>query len=478
MAALKHSLAIAVAFATLANSPAQSGDVGAGILGGVIGGVVGSVITNSVNQNRQQQPQTVVREREVIVERERPRTVYVDRTPRQTIDPYTREENRRTQVALNYFGFNAGAPDGVLGGRSRGAIQAFQAYMNFPATGYLTPQELGFLNGAYDRAVAEGPTTMQIAASSPQGVRAVLPYYYSGVLPQGYGVQPQPIVPSSPFPQQVAVAPQTQVAALAPQPAPTPEPAAAPEPAAPAGLPLFTSGPIEASMSSFCARIAPAAVGVSLQEAALSSDGEYVLASQFCAVRAEALSESDRLAGTIQGVTRSEMQRQCEAFAPTMDRYVATLVGEGAPAAKAALQAYAVGSGVPLQALAANSRICLGVGYGADNSRVTLASAMILVGIGESSFGETLAYHLAYGFGAPENRARSAEWLDDAAAGLAAGARPAVANAGAERPQLLLAMASRLRGAPAQAPATQEIAAPPAAGGFQMPGVPEPKKQL
>ncbi|WP_340109567.1 peptidoglycan-binding domain-containing protein [Pikeienuella sp. HZG-20] len=484
-----------------AAAPASAGDVGAGILGGVIGGVVGSVVTNSINNDRQRtQTQTVVREREVIVERPRTRTVYVDRTPRHTIDPYTREENRRAQVALNYFGFNAGAPDGILGSRSRSAARSFQSYMNFPATGYLTPQEQAFLVTSYDRAVAGGPNTLQVIAGNPAGVRAVLPYYWTGqtvaVAPGGpivaVAAPPQQQQPANQItinvPQQAAAAPQPEAAQPAAQPAaPQTQLAAAPaapEAAAPAAgaLPMFVAGPIEASMSSFCARVgAPSPLpGADLQNASLSVEGENVLAAQFCATRAQALTEADQIAASIQGVSRSDMQRQCEAFAPSMDRYVATLVSEGAPAAKAELQGYVVGTGISMQALAANSRICLGIGYGADNPRVALAASMILVGIGEVGFGEVLGYHLAYGFGAPENRARAADWLEDASAGLRSGARPVVADAGADRPQLLLTMATRLRGAPAQALAPaqpQDVSAPPATG-FQMPGAPEPKKQL
>ncbi|MEX2518897.1 MAG: peptidoglycan-binding domain-containing protein [Paracoccaceae bacterium] len=488
----------AALIAALAAAPAQSSELGAGILGGVVGGVVGSVITNSVNQSRQQ-PQQQVRTREVIIERERPRTVYVERERRPSIDPYTREENRRTQVALNYFGFPAGSPDGVLGGRSRAAIQGYQGYMNFPATGYLTPQEQGFLVSSYDRAIAGGPNTMQIYAGNPQGVRAVLPYYWTGqnvaapvVIPQGVLVGAQPMQPANQITINVPQAGAQQPQAAVPSAPPMAEAAAPAQPlvreaAAPAAgagqgaLPMFVAGPIEASMSSFCARVAaPSPMpGADIQNASLVTEGESVLASQFCSTRAQSLVEADRIAATIQGVSRSDMQRQCEAFAPSMDRYVATLVSQGAEAAKAELQAYVVGTGISMQALAANSRICLGIGYGADNARVTLASAMILVGIGEIGFGEVLGYHLAYGFGAPENRARAADWLADTAASLSAGARPVVADARPDRPQLLLTMATRLRGAPAQAfaPEAQDVSAPPASG-FQMPGVEEPKKQL
>lgn len=481
--------------ALTAAAPASAGEVGAGILGGVIGGVIGGAITNA-NRNRE------VRTREVIVERERPVTRYVDRPRtryvRPAVDPYTREQNRRTQQALNYFGFNAGAPDGLLGRQSRSAVRGYQAYMNFPITGYLDPSQQSFLVTSYDRALAGGATT-QVVVGNPNGVRALLPHYYGGGQAVAVGQPAAPVVVAAQPQQQpqqnitINVPQQQQAAAPAAPAAPEPQtlvaaaPAATPAaeppaaPAAPSGaLPMFVTGPIEASMSSFCARVgAPSPLpGADVQNASLSTEGENVLASQFCSTRANALVESDRLAHSIQGVTRTQMQQQCESFAPSMDPYVAKLVSEGSASAKSALQAYVVGTGISMQALAANSRICLGIGYGADNARVTLASSMILVGIGEVGFGEVLGYHLAYGFGAPENRARAADWLDDAASGLGAGARPVIADADPSRPQLLQAMATRLRGAPAQT-AAQPVVAPPAAG-FQMPvaAEEEPKKQL
>ena len=47
----------------------------------------------------------------------------------------TRSYNAQTQTSLNYFGFDAGVPDGVLGSRSRAAVSQFQAYVGFPITG-------------------------------------------------------------------------------------------------------------------------------------------------------------------------------------------------------------------------------------------------------------------------------------------------------------------------------------------------------
>ncbi|OED47100.1 peptidoglycan-binding protein [Rhodobacteraceae bacterium (ex Bugula neritina AB1)] len=140
----------AVFLATSATSPAVADDLGAAIAGAVIGGV----IVNEVHKNKQ---------------RRRAATTY-RRAPAYSA---TRAQNRETQVALNYFGFNAGSPDGVLGRRSRAAVTQYQAHMGYPATGHLAPYERNFLVSSYNRAQVGGPQVIK-AMQGPQGVRGVL----------------------------------------------------------------------------------------------------------------------------------------------------------------------------------------------------------------------------------------------------------------------------------------------------------------
>ncbi|MEX0301328.1 MAG: peptidoglycan-binding domain-containing protein [Leisingera sp.] len=139
----------AVFLATSATGPAIADELGAAIAGAVIGGV----IVNEVHRNKQRQRGTTYR-----------------RAPAYSA---TRAENRESQVALNYFGFNAGSPDGVLGRRSRAAITQYQIHMGFPATGYLAPYERNFLVSSYNRAQIGGPQVIK-AMQGPNGVRGLL----------------------------------------------------------------------------------------------------------------------------------------------------------------------------------------------------------------------------------------------------------------------------------------------------------------
>jgi len=84
---------------------ASADNLGAAIMGGIIGGV----IINEANKNRQRT------------------TTTRSSQPRSTMSSATREQNRQVQTSLNYFGFPAGSPDGVMGQRSRAAVAQYQA---------------------------------------------------------------------------------------------------------------------------------------------------------------------------------------------------------------------------------------------------------------------------------------------------------------------------------------------------------------
>lgn len=136
---------VAAMMAGSISAPAFADNLGSAIVGGIIGGV----IVNEANKNKK-----------------RTTTTY-------STSSVTRQQNREVQASLNYFGFPAGTPDGVLGSRSRGAISQYQAHMGFPATGQLTPYERDFLVSSYNRAQIGGPQVIK-AMQGPQGVRGLL----------------------------------------------------------------------------------------------------------------------------------------------------------------------------------------------------------------------------------------------------------------------------------------------------------------
>ncbi|MCW8842732.1 MAG: peptidoglycan-binding protein [Rhodobacteraceae bacterium] len=132
------------AFMATSSTAAMADNLGAAIVGGIIGGA----LMNEHNKTKR-------------------------RTTTSTRYSATRAHNRETQTSLNYFGFNAGTPDGVMGSRSRAAITQYQIYVGFPATGRLTQYERDFLVSSYNRAQVGGPQVIK-AMQGPEGTRSLL----------------------------------------------------------------------------------------------------------------------------------------------------------------------------------------------------------------------------------------------------------------------------------------------------------------
>jgi peptidoglycan hydrolase-like protein with peptidoglycan-binding domain len=134
----------------LPSAPAvRANELGAAIAGAILGGVV----INEVNKNNRRSPRS---------------------SSGSTVSSTTRAHNAQTQRALNYFGFNAGSPDGVLGSRSRAASRQLQAYVGFPVTGRLNQYERDFLMSSYSRAQMGGASVSQAVQKRGDGIKSVL----------------------------------------------------------------------------------------------------------------------------------------------------------------------------------------------------------------------------------------------------------------------------------------------------------------
>ncbi len=127
---------------------AMASDLGAAIVGGIIGGA----IMSGANQQKK-------------------RTYTNKRTYSNSAQ---RQANRQAQTSLNYFGFNAGGADGVMGSRSRSAVSQYQVFMGWPGTGHLQPFEYDILVSSYNRAQIGGPEVVKAMQRDPRGVRGLL----------------------------------------------------------------------------------------------------------------------------------------------------------------------------------------------------------------------------------------------------------------------------------------------------------------
>jgi hypothetical protein len=369
----------------------------------------------------------------------------------------------------------------VFGPNSRAAAAQYQAYLGYPPTGYMSDYERSFLITSYQRAIVGGPQTAQMMTEMGQGTRGLLIAFRN----EAMGVPATPVQPAP----QMAVAPQVPATVAVPQapetvevaaPAPAPEPAPVVEAAAPAAggfaVPNFVPAPAEVSMASHCNRtsLVTGSNGGYVTLASLG-DPSFALDEQFCLARTYVIEEGTRLAAMVPGVMPVEMEAQCVAFAPGMRDYAARLVSQEPPEVTDALQAFVVGTGVPPAQLAANARICLGIGYRTDNAELALASGMLLVGLGEAAYAELLGHHLMGGYGTPKRTDRGLDWLTVGVTALEGGATPVVAPGAPERVLLLRQAVVRMDDPEAGKAEVLTDAAAPAVPTFAMPVKPAPQ---
>ncbi len=362
----------------MAVQPAFADD---GLVGGIIGGIIGGVIVNEATKNRSQKKTTSTRS--------------------YTQPSYSpqREANREVQVALNYFGYPVGTPDGSIGPRSRSAISQYQAFLGYPATGQLTEYERTILVGAYYRGVAGGSQVAQIMATSPQGTRGLLLNQrdeMAGVATQSDG--------------SVAAAQEPEPVLALPVLVATPEPEA---PAAPA-LPSFLGGEVmQVSLASQCNKISlmTNTNGGYVTEAAMT-DANFALGEQFCLARTYAMAEGEQLAGAVKGFTPAQIAEQCKGFGPALKDQVSALSLKPRDEVLKDVSAFVVGSGMAPAQLAGTAKICLGVGYTTDAMDVAIGSALLLTALGENGYSELLGHHLSQGFGATVRPDLSLAWYE------------------------------------------------------------------
>jgi peptidoglycan hydrolase-like protein with peptidoglycan-binding domain len=399
------SAALAAIIAVSAVGRAEA-DIGEAIVGGIIGGV----IVNEAAKNRQ-------------------RTV--KKVYRAPVNSAARAEAREIQTSLNYFGFPAGTPDGVLGRRSRAAISQYQAHLNYPVTGYLTEYEKSFLLSSYNRAIAGGPVTHQQIAATGMGPRGLLLRYRD----EAAGV-----VVAQPVPQVVQPAPQT-VTAVAPQPiVPNPAPAPTEVSTGTTALPNFLGGGDSASLASHCNTVSLLTnTNGGFTTLASMTDPNTVLNEQFCLARTYAIAEGEKLATSIQGVGANEIAAQCKSFGPVMKDHVAALSLKPRDAVLQGVSGFVLGSGMSPPQLAATSKICLSVGYRTDDMDVAIGSGLILVALGEQVYAELMGHHLSQGFGATSRQDLADQWYQMGISAVEAGQRAVFAPGQPERTALIKA---------------------------------------
>jgi peptidoglycan hydrolase-like protein with peptidoglycan-binding domain len=506
-------LALSLAAAPVTRAAADGGDA---LLGVVVGGVIGAAIANEAHKKKKSSGTTT--------------------RSSSGQSSAQREANREVQVALNYFGYPVGSPDGQLGPKSRAAISEYQITMGFPPTGTLNEFERDLLVSSYYRAQAGGATTASLIATNPQGVRGVLVAWKNERLGVGGAVATAPAPASNPFAGSVTAA--APAAPVAPAPASNPfagsvtaAAPAAPAPAAPApvfvtapaapaatgnAVPSFAAAaPAAAALPSFMGAAGAAQVSLSSHCSKVSlvtnsnggfvtqvtmTDPAFALSEQFCLARTYAMAQSEDMISKIAGFTPQQIAEQCMGFAPALKSLVDAASVQPRETVTASVADFAAGAGMPPAQLAGTAKTCLGVGYTTDNMDLALGSALILSVLAEPAYAELVGHHLAAGIGASSRPDLALPWFEASLgsasspvvqvfapgmadrAGLIRMAAYSVAGQpmpGAPLPVPAPAPAAVIAPAPAPSPAPSPFAAPAATGtagggggGFALPKLP------
>jgi peptidoglycan hydrolase-like protein with peptidoglycan-binding domain len=409
---LNLCLVAGLAAAPIGRASAGSSD----IAGGIIGGIIGGVIVNEAAKNRTRTTTTTTRPR---------------------VNSAARAANKETQTALNYFGFPAGTPDGVMGRRSRAAINQYQTWMGYPATGQLTEYERGFLMTSYNRALAGGAATNVAIAQNPNGPRGLLIAYRDELA----NPTPPPSTTTT-----VVVQPQA--------------PATTATTGVENGLPTFMADTAEASLASHCNTVSLITnTNGGFTTLANMSDPLVALNEQFCLARTYAIAKGETLAAKLNGVSPQQIEAQCKSLAPTLQPYVSAVSLQPREKVLGDVAAFVLQSGMAPGQLAGTAKICLSVGYRTDDMSVVLGSALLLTASGQGAYGELLGHHLLQGFGATRRQDLAQAWYTGAHEAILQGQPAAFSPGDPNRNQLVHRAAMEAAGAPAPAPAPTQAGA-------------------
>ncbi len=375
---------------------ATADDAGAAIAGALVGGIIGHAIAK--DQQRRQQP---------VVSR--------SYSSKPKVSSAQRAANREMQSALNYFGFGAGAVDGMVGPGTRSAVSRYQARMGYPASGWMQAHERDFLMAAYGWASSGGA-----AASGVINPQEQL-FAYRRVM-AGQAAQPQVVMPAAttvvvnpqaaPAPQPLQSVPQVTVPEVALAAAPTAEEVEENEVnTALTALPNLMAEAQGISLASHCNRVSllTNTNGGFVTEATMT-DPAFALEEQFCLARTYAISAGEELVAKVQNLTPQQVADQCAAFAPSMREYVSALSLRPSADVVDDVSDFLLSSGMSPAQLSGTAKICLSVGYRTDNMDVALGSALVLVALGEGVYGELMGHHLTQGFGTSKRADLALAW--------------------------------------------------------------------
>ena len=266
-----------------------------------------------------------------------------------------RRANATVQTALNFFEFDVGTVDGILGRKSRDAISAYQAFLEIPTTGRLTQDERRFLLSAFDQiSNADDEVKLQISMNlvSVQGLLKVL---YQG--------------------EPLAEEPPAEVVVVGPR-----------------------------SMRALCVNI----------QASTTLD---LVKGQFCNLRQLAIDQGDFLLETALNAQMVEpVVGECQNLTRDLMPQIEQISSDTGENLIEVMNAWNDDAGISGDKLIRLAETCLGVAYQHDDAEAALAALLVLSGLEDPVYIELVGYHVAFGLGfnGISDFERSASWLESA----------------------------------------------------------------
>ncbi len=308
---------------------------------------------------------------------------------------------RADQKALNFFEFDAGGADGVMGRRTRGAIERYQAFMGYPITGRLDDAQRATLQDARawaqsDRAAAyPGITARELLAAFVDERNGGNYCARTGRCPYAGG-QPQPAPP----PTNQGNGPGT--------------------------IPVIPATAYS-SVTGLCdsVQLLEQASPVSLAPLGQPRDMTRVLDKEFCDARDYSMAVTQNLLSQA-NLPDSQLDQFCDQTATYIKRYLPDLANMRRDQVLSAVRR-AIGDASISVANARNTgKVCLGYGYRKDSAEMALYSAALLAGAGLAPYAEIIGHHSRAGLGVQKNDRVAREWYDAAFSSLENGVQPEI----------------------------------------------------
>lgn len=336
----------------------------------------------------------------------------------------TQRGDAQVQAALNFYGFNAGTPDGVFGPATRGAISRYQAALGVAQTGKLTAAETSALLSAYARDAAKGMPGVVGAPAAGNGQMTTL------------------------------------LASLAVQDALTGSAA----PAASTEIQTEIAGPRPQALCETDAAATP-------------SEAETIVGS-YCSALGFAVNRSLALTAKVPAFDAALSAKQCNDWLAANSAALTAALAQPPEAAVPALAALAPSADPAQQAALRDSfTICHGVSEAAGNPDAARSYAALVAATGGGGYGELVAASAALGLGTVQSGQSASDWYLWTAEALDGGSAKLIDTADYDHVPLLLALSGSAlaNGQNWQAVLAARAAPAPATTGLALPGLPAPQ---